>query len=180
MSVGVTRGARYCAISAPTGIAPHPMNIRIVKGDLLDQDVEVIVNSWNRNIIPWWLLIPQGVSGAIKRKGGLQPFLEVARAGPIPLGDAVLTSAGRLPFKGIIHVAGINLLWRASELSIEKSTQSALQLVNDHGFKSVAFPLIGCGSGGFNEDTAIRIMENTIAQVETKAAVVLVVFGKAR
>lgn len=94
------------------------MNIRIVNGDLLDQDVEVIVNSWNRNIIPWWLLIPQGVSGAIKRKGGLQPFLEVARAGPIPLGDAVLTSAGRLPFKGIIHVAGINLLWRASELSI--------------------------------------------------------------
>jgi O-acetyl-ADP-ribose deacetylase (regulator of RNase III) len=90
------------------------MNIRIVNGDLLDQDVEVIVNSWNRNIIPWWLLIPQGVSGAIKRKGGLQPFLEVARAGPIPLGDAVLTSAGRLPFKGIIHVAGINLLWRAS------------------------------------------------------------------
>ena len=45
------------------------MNIRIVNGDLLDQDVEVIVNSWNRNIIPWWLLIPQGVSGAIKRKG---------------------------------------------------------------------------------------------------------------
>ncbi|MFG0221263.1 macro domain-containing protein, partial [Streptococcus suis] len=76
------------------------MNIRIVNGDLLDQDVEVIVNSWNRNIIPWWLLIPQGVSGAIKRKGGLQPFLEVSRAGPIPLGDAVLTSAGRLPFKG--------------------------------------------------------------------------------
>lgn len=156
------------------------MNIRIVNGDLLDQDVEVIVNSWNRNIIPWWLLIPQGVSGAIKRKGGLQPFLEVARAGPIPLGDAVLTSAGRLPFKGIIHVAGINLLWRASQLSIEKSTQSALQLVNDHGFKSVAFPVIGGGSGGFNEDSAIHIMKNTIAQVETKAEVVLVVFGKAR
>ncbi|MGC5184069.1 macro domain-containing protein, partial [Escherichia coli] len=68
-----------------------------------------------------------------------------------------------MPFKGIIHVAGINLLWRASELSIERSIHSALQLVNDHSFKSVAFPLIGCGSGGFNEDTAIRIMKNTIA-----------------
>ncbi len=42
----------------------------IVDGNLLDQPVEVIVNAWNRNIIPWWLLIPQGVSGAIKRRGG--------------------------------------------------------------------------------------------------------------
>jgi O-acetyl-ADP-ribose deacetylase (regulator of RNase III) len=162
---------------------PHSqflMDISIVEGDLLDQDVEVIVNSWNRNIIPWWLLIPQGVSGAIKRKAGLQPFQEVARAGPIHLGDAVLTSAGRLPFKGIIHVAGINLLWRASTLSIENSTRSAMQIVNDHRFRSVAFPLIGCGSGGFNEADAIRIMKSTISQIETNATVVLVVFGKAR
>src|SRR5262245_57156966 len=41
------------------------MNMTIVDGDLLDQDVEVIVNAWNRNVIPWWLLVPQGVSGAI-------------------------------------------------------------------------------------------------------------------
>ena len=46
------------------------MNLDIVDGDLLDQDVEVIVNAWNRNVIPWWLLIPQGVSGAIKKRGG--------------------------------------------------------------------------------------------------------------
>ena len=89
------------------------MTPQIVKGDLLDQDVEVIVNAWNRNIIPWWLLIPQGVSGAIKRRGGYRPFIEVARFGPIPLGGAVLTSAGRLPFRGIIHVAGISMFWRA-------------------------------------------------------------------
>ena len=43
----------------------------IVDGDLLAQPVDVIVNAWNRNIIPWWLLVPQGVSGAIKRKAGL-------------------------------------------------------------------------------------------------------------
>ena len=42
------------------------MKLRVVEGDLLDQDVEVVVNAWNRNIIPWWLLILQGVSGAIK------------------------------------------------------------------------------------------------------------------
>jgi O-acetyl-ADP-ribose deacetylase (regulator of RNase III) len=58
--------------------------ITLVEGDLLDQDVDAIVNSWNRNIIPWWLLLPQGVSGAIKRRGGIAPFKELARCGPMP------------------------------------------------------------------------------------------------
>src|ERR1700733_2432499 len=117
------------------------MKINIVEGDLLDQDVEVIVNAWNRNLIPWWLLLPQGVSGAIKRRGGTAPFKELAKHGPIPLGGAVLTLAGRLPFKGIIHVAGINLLWRASERSIRDSVKNAVQLAHEKGFKSIAIPL---------------------------------------
>src|SRR5947199_9832222 len=104
------------------------MKVRIAEGDLLDQQTEAIVNAWNRNIIPWWLLLPQGVSGAIKRRGGIAPFVEVAKHGPIPLGGAVFTSAGRLPFKGIIHVAGINMLWRASERSIRDSVRNALHL----------------------------------------------------
>jgi O-acetyl-ADP-ribose deacetylase len=74
------------------------MKITVVEGNLLDQDVDVIVNAWNRNIIPWWLLLPQGVSGAIKKRGGTGPFKELAKHGPIPLGGAVLTSAGRLSF----------------------------------------------------------------------------------
>jgi len=53
------------------------MIARIVEGDLLKQDVEAIVNAWNRNVIPWWLLLPQGVSGAIKRHGGTSPFREL-------------------------------------------------------------------------------------------------------
>ena len=56
--------------------------IHVVEGDLLDQDVDVIVNAWNRNIIPWWLLLPQGVSGAIKKRGGTGPFKELAKAWP--------------------------------------------------------------------------------------------------
>ena len=94
------------------------MNLEIVDGDPLDQDVEVIVNAWNRNIIPWWLLLPQGVSGAIKKRGGYAPFRELGKLGPIPLGEAVITSAGKLPFKAIIHVAGISMWWRSSERSI--------------------------------------------------------------
>jgi O-acetyl-ADP-ribose deacetylase (regulator of RNase III) len=50
---------------------------KIVDGDLLDQPVEAIVNAWNRNIILWWLLIPQGVSRAIKKRAGVGPFREV-------------------------------------------------------------------------------------------------------
>lgn len=59
--------------------------IRVVDGDLLDQPVEVIVNAWNRNIIPRWLLLPQGVSGAIKRRDGYGPFRELGSRGSIPL-----------------------------------------------------------------------------------------------
>ena len=55
------------------------MSLEIVEGDLLKQSVEVIVNSWNKNFIPWWLLLPQGVSGQIKKEGGFEPFKEVRK-----------------------------------------------------------------------------------------------------
>jgi O-acetyl-ADP-ribose deacetylase len=141
------------------------MPLQIIKGDLLDQDVDVIVNAWNRNIIPWWLLLPQGVSGAIKRRGGVVPFKELRKYGSIPLGDAVLTSAGRLPFKAIIHVAGINMLWRASEWSIRQSVRNAITLAAEKGFQSIAFPLIGAGSGGFNQERAKAIMEDELEKL---------------
>lgn len=128
--------------------------LREVEGDLLDQDVDAIVNPWNRNAIPWWLLIPQGVSGAIKRKAGAEPFREIGRHGWIPLGGAVVTSAGCLPQRAIIHVAGINLLWRASEASIRASVANALQLAVQRGYRSLAMPLIGAGSGGFKPEQA--------------------------
>ena len=84
------------------------MELSVVHGDLLDQDVDVLVNAWNRNIIPWWLLLPQGVSGAIKRRAGLEPFRELARHGPIPLGGAVLTGAGRLLHCFLNHTTNVN------------------------------------------------------------------------
>ena len=136
--------------------------VRVVEGDLLDQRVDAIVNAWNRNIIPWWLLLPQGVSGAIKRRAGYQPFRELSRVGPMPLGTAVVTSAGRLPYKGIIHVAGINMWWRASERSIRDSVANALARAREHGFRSVAFPVIGAGSGGFDEARALEVMRTAL------------------
>jgi O-acetyl-ADP-ribose deacetylase (regulator of RNase III) len=123
------------------------MKPQIVEGDILDQPVEVIINSWNRNIIPWWILIPQGVSGAIKKRAGSKPFKDLAKCGPIPLGGAVETYAGKLKFKSIIHVAGINLLWFATRFSIQESVRNAMKIVNSKNYNSVAFPIIGLVQG---------------------------------
>lgn len=173
-----THSCTNCSMKAAKSNSISPA-VEIVEGDLLDQDVDVIVNAWNRNIIPWWLLIPQGVSGAIKRRGGTAPFREVRRRGSIPLGGAVLTSAGNLPFKGIIHVAGINMLWRASERSIRDSVKNAVQLAHDKDFSSIAFPLIGAGSGGFNQDQAKVLMLDELSKLDVRMAVKLVVFKMA-
>jgi O-acetyl-ADP-ribose deacetylase (regulator of RNase III) len=152
----------------------------IIDGDLLDQPVEVIVNAWNRNIIPWWLLLPQGVSGAIRRKAGLAPFFELGRAGPIALGNAVQTSAGRLPYRAIIHVAGIDMLWRSTPASIQKSVCSAMALVDQGHYQSAAFPVIGAGTGGFPESKAMELMLATFATLQTDARVVLVRYRASR
>ncbi len=156
------------------------MPILTVEGDLLDQPVEVIVNAWNRNVIPWWLLLPQGVSGAIKRRAGLAPFRELGRRGPIPLGGAVLTSAGKLPFRGIIHVAGINLLWRSSQRSVRLSTQSAMRLAIEHGFASIAFPLIGAGSGGGRPDQIESWLREELERFEFPGEIRIVRYRPAR
>ena len=152
--------------------------IEVVHGDLLDQPVEAIVNPWNRNIIPWWLLLPQGVSGAIKHRAGLAPFRELARAGAMTLGQAVVTSAGRLPFKAIIHVAGINMLWRASERSIRDSITNALKAASDRGLTSLATPLIGAGSGGFNAERAKTFILDELRRATFDLRVRVVEFAK--
>lgn len=149
---------------------------QIIDGDLLDQQVEVIVNAWNRNIIPWWLLLPQGVSGAIKRRAGLQPFFELGRIGSIPLGGAVKTSAGRLPMTAIIHVAGISMWWQSSTQSIQGSVRSAMQLADRLGYRSIAFPIIGAGTGGFSENAALTLMLDEFATLDSAMQVTLVRF----
>jgi O-acetyl-ADP-ribose deacetylase (regulator of RNase III) len=155
--------------------SPEPCpNVSFVAGDLLDQQVDAIVNTWNRNLIPYWLLLPQGVSGAIKRRAGTQPFRELKKFGVLPLGGAAITSAGRLPLRGIIHVAGINHLWRASEFSIRTSVRSALALAERVGFDSLAFPAIGAGSGGFDVDASLAVMRDELALIGPQISVTLV------
>jgi O-acetyl-ADP-ribose deacetylase (regulator of RNase III) len=155
------------------------MTLRICDGDLLDQDVEVIVNAWNRNIIPWWLLLPQGVSGAIKRQAGYGPFRELARHGPIPLGGAVKTGAGRLSFRAIIHVAGINMFWRSSERAIRGCVRNALGIAREQGYRSIAFPLIGAGTGGYSPEKVLTIMRDEVGKHEYDGEVRIVRYRRA-
>ena len=154
------------------------MQLQTVNGDLLDQDVDVIVNAWNRNIIPWWLLLPQGVSGAIKKRGGYAPFRELGKLGAIPLGGAVITGAGKLPFKSIIHVAGISMWWRASERSIRDSTRNAVALAAEHNLESIAFPLIGAGTGGGSADDVLAMMRDELAHCAFDGLILIVRFQR--
>jgi O-acetyl-ADP-ribose deacetylase (regulator of RNase III) len=154
------------------------MNLQILQGDLLDQDVDVIVNVWNRNTIPWRLLPPQGFSAAIRQRGGTAPFKELRKNGSIPLGGAVLTSAGQLPFKGLIHVAANRMYW-ASEWSIRQSVRNAMTLAHEKGFQSIAFPLIGVGDTGFRPEQATAIMEDELGKMDSPIEVRLV-FKKAK
>jgi len=154
------------------------VNLKVVDGDLLQQEVEVVVNAWNRNVIPWWLLVPQGVSGAIKKHAGLHPFRELRRKGIMPLGSAVETSAGRLPYKAIIHVAGINLLWRSSEWSVRESVRNAMALAKMKKYKSIAFPLVGAGSGGKKSATVQEWMIDELSHIEFEGKVIVVRYKK--
>lgn len=145
------------------------MRVEEVIGDLAQQhDVDALVNAWNRNIIPRWLLLPQGVSRALKRAAGRAPFRELGYR-PLALGAARLTSAGSLPNRAIIHVAGINLLWRASEASIRASVRSAVDVALEQGFASIAMPVIGAGSGGMKESVALGYIRDTLHELGARA-----------
>jgi O-acetyl-ADP-ribose deacetylase (regulator of RNase III) len=154
------------------------MKPRIVTGDLLDQKTEVIVNAWNRNLIPWWLLLPRGVSGAIKKRAGSAPFRELRKHGVLKLGQAVMTGAGRLGFKGIIHVAGIGHTWLPSEESVRLSVRNALALAEESGVGSVAFPLIGSGTGGMDQARVLGLMAEEAEASGYGGETVFVVFKR--
>jgi len=82
---------------------------------------------------------------------------------PIPLGGAVITGAGKLPFKSIIHMAGISMCWRSSEQSIRDSVRNALALATQHNFQSIALPLIGAGTGGGSADDVLAMIQHQLS-----------------
>lgn len=152
-------------------------DFEIVTGDITERRVDAIVNAWNRNFIPYWLLIPCGVAGAIRRKGGREILAEVSRHGLLPLGAAVATGAGRLPARWVIHVAALHAWWLASERSVALGADSTFRLAAELGARSVALPLLGTGTGGLPPERALELIrrawENAAARPERTELVVL-------
>ncbi len=129
-------------------------NALTVQGDLLRVPADAIVNPWNRNYMPRWLR-PGGISGQLQAATGPGPWDELASHGLLQLGEAVVTSAGQLTTaRSLIHVAGLNLLWRASPRSVALSVHSAVEAAVAHRFATITMPLIGAGHGHLSADAS--------------------------
>jgi len=104
-----------------------------------------------------------GVAGAIKRRGGPEIEQEAMRRGPVPVGEAVATGAGRLPARYVIHAVTMGQDLATGEPSIRAATRSALRLADSLGLRSVALPALGTGVGGFPVDRAAAAMVDEVA-----------------
>jgi len=119
--------------------------IVLCEGDITEQDVDAIVNAANSALI-----LGAGVAGAIARGGGPKIAEECAAIGAIEVGASALTGAGDLPARAVIHAAGMPPGGAADEASVRAAVRSALELAAREGFRTVAFPAIGAGIGGFS------------------------------
>lgn len=138
------------------------VSYEVVVGDLFDQtDVEAWVNPWNRNFVPRFLLLPHGVSGALKKVTGAEPWKTLAAKGLLKTGEAVVTEGGLIPQK-LIHVAGLTWYWSATEESIALAIGNAVNAAKENGIRSFATPLIGAGVGGISPERVIAIMESVL------------------
>ncbi|MGC8896801.1 MAG: macro domain-containing protein [Bacteroidota bacterium] len=127
--------------------------LSIVQGDITEQETTAIVNAANNRL---WM--GAGVAGAIKRKGGEQIEHEAVAQGPIEVGGAVVTSAGALRARYVIHAAVMGQDLRTDGTKIRRAMRSALKAAEDRGIDSVSFPALGTGVGGFPMDQCASIM----------------------
>jgi O-acetyl-ADP-ribose deacetylase (regulator of RNase III)/ADP-ribose pyrophosphatase YjhB (NUDIX family) len=127
--------------------------IKIVQADITGLKVDAIVNAANNK-----LSMGGGVAAKIKRKGGKSIEAEAVKKGPIKIGGAVWSSAGNLPAKYVIHAATMGMDFRTDEVKIRNSCRSALDVAEELKIKSIAFPALGCGVGGFPLLASAKIM----------------------
>ncbi len=131
--------------------------LRIVEGDLTEQDVDAIVNAANSH-----LQHGGGVAGAIVRKGGTVIQDESDRIGFTPVGSAVITSAGRLKARHVIHTVGPRWGEGDEQNKLESAIRSSLELAEQKGLKTLSFPAVSAGIFGFPKDRCARIIVKTI------------------
>ncbi|MCW0212147.1 MAG: O-acetyl-ADP-ribose deacetylase [Pseudonocardia sp.] len=148
--------------------------IELVQGDITEQQVDAVVNAANSG-----LLGGGGVDGAIHRAGGPDILKECRelRAGPLkdglPTGQAVATTAGRMPARWVIHTVGPVYAKREDRSALLASAYRESLLVADGlGATSVAFPAVSAGVYGWPIDDAARIAVETVRQAETAVELV--------
>lgn len=125
----------------------------MVEGDIAAQAVDAIVNAANNEL---WM--GAGVAGAIKTRGGAEIEREAMALGPIRVGEAVATGAGRLAARHVIHAAVMGQDLRTDAALIREATENALAVAAGLGLASIAFPALGTGVGGFPIDECARVM----------------------
>jgi O-acetyl-ADP-ribose deacetylase len=155
--------------------------IEILKGDITKVHVDAIVNAANSS-----LLGGGGVDGAIHRAGG-SAILEdcrkiIARQGGCKVGQAVITTAGKLPAKYVIHTVGP--VWNGGnkneEAKLEDCYKNSLRLALENNCNTIAFPNISTGIYGFPKDKAalisVKIISDFISNHRQIEKVILVCF----
>jgi len=133
--------------------------IIVTQGDITDIEVDAIVNAANTR-----LLLGSGVAGAIRRKGGDSIQRECDKIGSIPLGKAIVTGAGKLNAKYVIHAAGMHLGGSVSEEPLREATNNSLLRADEKGVKTVALPAIGTGVGGFPLNRCAQVMIDIVVE----------------
>jgi O-acetyl-ADP-ribose deacetylase (regulator of RNase III) len=157
------------------------VRIDLVEGDITAQQVDAIVNAANSS-----LLGGGGVDGAIHRQGGPEILAECRAlresryAAGLPAGDAVATTAGRLPARWVIHTVGP--VWSAHEdrsATLRSCYTRSIAIADEIGAETVAFPLISSGVFGWPLDDAVRQALGALRGVEAGLAEArLVLFGR--
>jgi O-acetyl-ADP-ribose deacetylase len=137
------------------------MSIEVVDGDIAAQDVDAVVNAANNH---FWM--GSGVAGALKARGGAGIEREAMAQGPVEPGECVITSAGRLPARHVIHAAVMGQDLRTSADIIARATANALKLADAHALTSIALPAFGTGVGGFSLDDCAQIMIGAVRAYE--------------
>jgi O-acetyl-ADP-ribose deacetylase (regulator of RNase III) len=150
------------------------LDLEVVEGDIAALDVDAIANAANDHL---WM--GAGVAGAIKRAGGEEIEREATAKGPIPVGTAVATGAGRLHARYVIHGAVLGQDLRTSADLVERTTRSCLEVADGLACESLALPAFGTGVGGFPLDECARLMVGVARAYEPQSLrrVVFAVFG---